>query len=195
VPLNPDRDENVILHLISKSADGTPSVSNLEDAVQVTLLFRRETGAPVIGVVEATPERVRIGITGFTRFARLRRVRIYSDEALTTLVTTLLFESEDYAARELPRYLDLSRFLASTVTTQGEAAITTEGGEELVTEEEGAVLPATVWVTVAHSGGNGWTPESNVLKVTFAGGGGTGGSEGGFDPTPVDRYRFDMGEV
>lgn len=52
-------------------------------------------------------------------------------------------------------------------------------------------LPQTVYVTIAHSGGNGWTPDSEVLEVTFADGDGAGGTEGDFDPTPVDRHKLE----
>jgi len=44
---------------------------------------------------------------------------------------------------------------------------------------------------VAHSSGGAWTPDSNILELTFANeGSGEGGSTGDVDPTPRDRYEM-----
>lgn len=51
------------------------------------------------------------------------------------------------------------------------------------------LLPSTVYVAVAHSSGGDWTPDSNIVEITFAAeGSGAGGSTGDFDPEPKDTY-------
>lgn len=51
-------------------------------------------------------------------------------------------------------------------------------------------LAATIYVAVAHSSGGDYTPDSNILELTFANeGSGEGGSTGEFDPTPKDSYE------
>lgn len=173
------------------AADGSAGYSDVRDAEQIGVLCRRETEAPVIGQNKpAAVDSVEIGITGFTRFARQRRVTVSSNPDMSDPALVLVFDSEDYVARELPRYLTLSRE-AGALTTEGGELLTTEGGDLLEAETTIAALPSTVYVTVAHSGGAAWTPESNVLEVTFAAGDGTGGSEGDFDPTPRDLHTLD----
>jgi hypothetical protein len=77
----PDRDRYVRLYVISYAADGTPSVSRLEDAQQVTVLFRRDTTAPVVGQVgDATADNVTVGVA-ISRFTR--KVRLKVAETLT----------------------------------------------------------------------------------------------------------------
>jgi hypothetical protein len=50
-------------------------------------------------------------------------------------------------------------------------------------------LASTIYVAVAHSSGGAWTPDSNILALTFANeGSGAGGSTGDVDPTPRDTY-------
>jgi hypothetical protein len=50
-------------------------------------------------------------------------------------------------------------------------------------------LAATLYVAVAHSSGGDWTPDSNILEITFANDtSGDGGSTGDLDPTPKDTY-------
>lgn len=51
-------------------------------------------------------------------------------------------------------------------------------------------LARTIYVAVAHSSGGAYTPDSNILTLTFANeGSGAGGSAGDFDPTPKDNYE------
>jgi hypothetical protein len=53
-------------------------------------------------------------------------------------------------------------------------------------------LAATIYVTVAHSGGGSFAPESDVATFTFASEvTGTGGSEGDGDLVPRDRYTYE----
>jgi len=191
-PHNPEIDRNVRVYALALSADGTPTVSRLEDAPQFTLLFNRVTEAPEIGQnTPATTDSVEIGITRFARFARKRRVTVSANADMSGPTTVFLFDSEDYVARELPRYLTLSRE-AGALTTEEKFDLLTEGGSTLTTEDSLAALPRTIYLTVANSGGTGWTPESNILEVTFAAGDGTGGSAGDFDPTPRDSRNLDI---
>jgi hypothetical protein len=185
----PAVDRNLLMTTIPYSASGTPSTS-LEDATWREMEHQRETEAPVIGQnAPATTDSVEIGITGFSLFARLRRVTVSANPDMSDPLAVLLFESDDYASHELPRFLTLSRFITAPLE------IAMESGEALTLENSGETLPLTVYVTVAHSGGTVWAPESNVLKVTFAGGDGTGGSEGDFDPTPRDKSRLETAEA
>jgi hypothetical protein len=108
-PVALDLDRNIILSTISYSARGIASVRSLKDAVEATIIVQRETEAPVVGQVgEATTDRVSLGIDGFTRFARERRVRI-SPNADMSGATEIVLASSDYSSRELPRYFDLDR--------------------------------------------------------------------------------------
>jgi hypothetical protein len=191
-PYTPDADRDVRLYAVSRSASGTPHVSTLEDAVQVTVLFRRETEAPVIGQNKpATAAELEIGITGFTRFARYRRVTISANADMSDPLAVLLFDSAAYAAHELPRYLTLSRTVG-VLTTEAGLELETEDGSKLTTEDDATTLPRTVYITVAHSGGAAWTPESAILEATFAGVDGTPGSPGDFDPVPRDKEHLDL---
>lgn len=189
---NPDIDTTLLVTPVSYSSSGVPSVSDLEHAEWQEFVIQRETEAPVIGQNSpATTEAVEIGITGHTRFARYRRVKVWADADMTDLLRTITLDSADYAARELPRYLTLSRSASGQLATEAGIGIETEEGDALVVEEEGGALPLTVYVTVAHSSGVAWTPESNVLEITFADGSGSGGSVGDFDPTPRDFRTID----
>jgi hypothetical protein len=188
---NPDTDKNVELAPMPYSASGTPAYASIEEAFAATLLYQRETSAPTIGLnTNVTVDTAQIGIAGFTRFARLRRLRVWADAGMTTKLREYLLDSDSYASHYLPLYFILTRE-AGALTTESGDALTTEAGSDLGAETEGSSLPDTVYVTVAHSGGNGWTPESNVLQITFAAGdGSTAGSPGSFDPTPRDSQAL-----
>ena len=191
----PDLEEYVHVCTRTFSASGTPDYATPAEAFFYngqTVLYKRETEAPVIGQNKpATAEEVEIGITGFTRFARFRRVTVSANADMSDPLAVLLFNSSAYAVRELPRYLILSRSVGILTTEEG-SELQTEGGSTLVTEDDAAVLPLTVYVTVAHSGGAAWTPESNILEVTFAAADGTGGTDGDFDPIPRDKNPIDL---
>jgi hypothetical protein len=190
-PHNPDTDRDVIVYAMPYSADGTAGFSEIAHATQAQVLFRREMAAPVIGQnAPATTDAVEIGITDFTRFARHRRLTVSTNADMSSPLLVLLLDSQAYAARELPRYLTLQRMAGGLTAESGEQLLT-ESGEQLTAEDESAALPRTVYVTVAHSSGVAWTPESEVLEITFAAGDGTGGSAGDFDPTPRDLKNLD----
>jgi hypothetical protein len=187
---NPDTDRDLVVYAMPYSADGTAGFSEVAHTTQATVLFRRETQAPVIGQnAPAAVGEVEIGITGFTRFARYRRLTVSASADMTSPLLVLVLDSQTYAERELPRYLTLQRE-AGLLTTEAGGQLTTEAGDRLTAEDESAALPRTVYVTVAHSSGVSWTPESNVLEVTFAGAG-VPGSTGDFDPTPRDLKNLD----
>ncbi|HYY94060.1 MAG TPA: hypothetical protein VE713_06040, partial [Pyrinomonadaceae bacterium] len=173
------------------SASGARGYASVREATQAYVPFRRETAAPTTGQNKpATATEVEIGITSFTRFARMRRITISANADMSDPLVVLRFDSTDYVDRELPRYFILSRTFAGDLTTEGGVDLTTEDGSQIVTEAT-TVLPLTVYLTVAHSSGVAWTPESAVLSVTFAAGDGTGGSAGDFDPTPRDKHTLE----
>lgn len=194
IPYNPDLDRDVEVAPMPYSASGQPAFSSIDHAFEFigqTLPHQRETNAPVIGQNKAAQiDNVEIGITNFTRFARLRRVTISDQPDMSNVIKVLYFTSQDYIDRELPRYFTLLRSTSGDITAEDGTALTTEAGNHLQTEAGTSVLPATVYLTVAHSGGTAWTPESNILPVTFAGSS-TPGSTGSFDPTPRDSGRYD----
>lgn len=192
-PFTPDTDHYVEFSSISRSADGTPSASDPEDGVRMSIPFHRETDAPLIGQNKpATADELEIGITGFTRFARYRRVTIWANADMSgDPLAVYLYDSAAYAARELPRYLTLSRTVGVLTTEEG-SELLTEDGSKLTTEDDATTLPQTIYVTVAHSGGAAWTPESNILEATFAAVDGTGGTGGDFDPIPRDKQSLDL---
>lgn len=189
ISYNPAKDQNVEWAIITYSASGVPNVSRVDQALVATLLHQRETDAPTIGQNSpATADSIQIGITGFTRFARYRRVTVSANADMSAPLGTLLFNSDAYAERELPRYFILKRDVAIALTTEGGSELTTESGETLEVE----ILPVTVYVTVAHSGGTAWTPESNILEVTFAGESTPGSPGTDFDPTPRDESTISL---
>lgn len=188
---NPDSDKHVRVYAISYAADGTPHASSLEGAVQATVPFQRETDAPEIGQNKpATAEEVEIGITGHTRFARFRRVTVSANADMSDPLATYLFDSADYGAHELPRYFTLSRDTGVLLAEDGSPLLAEDDSPLL--NENASTLPVTVFITVAHNGGAAWTPESNVLEVTFAGLDGSPGSPGDFDPIPRDRESLGL---
>lgn len=192
LPNNPDSDKYVRVYAVSYSPDNVPHVSELRDATQQTVPFNRETEAPVIGLTKpATTDEVEIGITGFTRFARGRRVTVSANADMSDPLATLVYDSANFAARELPRYLTLSRHVG-VLTTEGGSDLLTEDGVQLVVEDDASVLPLTIYVTVAHSGGTVWTSESDILEATFAAADGSGGSGGDFDPIPRTKESLDL---
>lgn len=191
IPHTPDSDRDLIIYAMPISATGAAGYASVREATQAYVPFRRETAAPTTGQNKpATATEVEIGITGFTRFARMRRVTISASADMSDPLVVLTFNSTDYVDRELPRYFILSRTFRGDLTTESGSELLTESGAQLVTEAD-TVLPLTVYLTVAHSSGVAWTPESAVLSVTFAAADGTGGSAGDFDPTPRDEHTLE----
>jgi hypothetical protein len=109
IPHNPAMDENVTFAIRSRSVRGVPNHTYIEEAVIASLVHQRETEAPQIGQEgAATAERVTIGISGFTRFARKRRVRISANADMSG-ATEIVRASSDYVSRELPLDFDIDR--------------------------------------------------------------------------------------
>ncbi|MCA1615056.1 MAG: hypothetical protein LC795_15670 [Acidobacteria bacterium] len=109
-PYTPHSDRDVRLYFMPYAADGTPGFPDLRSATQITVLFRRETDAPVIGQVgDATADTVTLGVGGFSEFVRRRRIRIAESldggGALVSPVEVLV--EEDANPRAL--YIDISR--------------------------------------------------------------------------------------
>jgi hypothetical protein len=127
IPHNPAQDHDVNFFTISYSFDGTPSHSNFGDAFAETgqTLFRqRETDAPVIGQVgAATTESISIGVSSFTRFARLRRVTIANNSEMSNPLAVYTRDGSNYAARELPREMMIQRGAADQVATNFALAV------------------------------------------------------------------------
>ncbi|HEX3560358.1 MAG TPA: hypothetical protein VHU19_14215, partial [Pyrinomonadaceae bacterium] len=185
IPHNPDSDRDVVIYAMPYSGSSTPGFSEIAHATQATALFRREVDAPLIGLTaDVTVDTAQIGITGFTRFARYRRLRVWADAGKATMLREVMLDSNDYAAHELPRDFLLSR-TANVLRNEDGTPLLNEDGTPLLAEDNSGALPQMIYVTVAHSGGVSWTPESNVLLITFASGDGTTpGSTGTFDPKP-----------
>lgn len=162
---NPDTDREYRFYLQSRGVDGARDTSVLSEAVSIVFSPQRENEAPIIGQVEAAENLlVQIGVDNFTRFARLRKVETADDEDFTVNVQTEIYDSADFIAKELPRYLNLNR-------PSGTGTLTT-------------------WVRVSHSSGAEYGPTSDPLEVTFANSGGTGGSTGSFSPIPHLDYEL-----
>lgn len=104
---NPAMDRNVRLIAVAYSADGTPDVSSINDAVSVTVLVQRETEAPQVGQIGAsTPDKITIGISGFTKFATKRRIRIADNPQMDSAITLI----SDRGGKEfLPEEADILR--------------------------------------------------------------------------------------
>jgi hypothetical protein len=155
LPFNPTEDRRVVLMTISRSADGTPHVSDLADADEVFVLFQRETQAPqVTQVGAATATQIKLAVEGYSlQWALRRRLRIADNEAMST---NLIDVVTDGAGAALDRVATITR--------------------------TGSGLPAkTIYVRVSHSSastGNQWSAESPAQPFTFAASDGTGGSTG-----------------
>jgi hypothetical protein len=166
VPYNPVADKPLVVRAVARGPDGTPDVNRLEHASAATFLFNREDIAPtVVQIGASTTTTVDLSITGFTRFAVARRVRVWSDAGLTTLIATITVDKTQ--GQPLADVFRLNR-----------AGLETSD-------------PLTRYVKVSHSsaGVNGpWGPESAALAITFAGDGG-GGSSGGGTHYPYDGYE------
>jgi hypothetical protein len=151
IPYNPSVDKNVEIAPMPYSAAGIPGYSSIDDCfadVGQTLIHQRETDAPVIGQMgDATTDAVTIGVSNYTSFARQRRVKIATAiDGSGHLVTPMItiFDSTPDAP---PAFIDFSR----------------------------GTGPQTIYVAVSHSSGDGtrWTPDSNILMLTFASSEGT----------------------
>lgn len=159
IPNNPVTDKNLLFYLVSYSADGTPDVSSLEDAVQVSVPFKRETDAPAVTQVgAATNTLVELAVEGFSRFAAKRKVRTSPAANMSGATETVT----DYTGQEVPRIATIER-----------------------AEAPGSL---TIYVAISHSAGVTYGPESVPLAVTFATSGGTGGSTGGGGYWKQDPY-------
>jgi hypothetical protein len=165
---NPDFDEDKKIYMVPVARDGTRSISQLSDAPSTLLEIRRENVEPTIGQVGgAQTNVVVVGVDGFTRYARFRKVEVADDEAMTTNLQTTVYESADFVNRELPRSIDVTR--------------------------TGGTSARTVYVRISHSShaeASVYGPASDVLSVTFANSGGTGGSTGSFDPIPRGEFEL-----
>jgi hypothetical protein len=189
---SPDKDRDVHLAAVTVSTGGVRNPPSLDEAEWVLLSFQRETEAPVIGLTETVNEELAvIGVKNFSRYARERRVTVSANADMSDPLRVEVFNSDAYTSRELPRFFELKRTLGSgTLDLQSGGTLNLENDTPFLLEVASAVLPETVFVSFSHSGGNGWTPESNILEVKFAGSDGTPGSDGDFNPIPRDELTI-----
>jgi hypothetical protein len=110
IPYNPLVDRNVLVGTISIAPDGTRSARELADAHWEALTFQRETAAPVIGQTgDATVDSVTIGVTGFTKLARKRRLRIADTLTGGGALVTPSEDIFDAGNGQVPGYIDIAR--------------------------------------------------------------------------------------
>lgn len=110
IPNTPHSDRDVLIYAMPYAADATPGFPDLRSATQVTVLFRRETAAPVIGQVgDATTDTVTVGVGGFSEFVRRRRIRIAEsvDGGGALVSPTEVLVEEAASPRAL--YIDITR--------------------------------------------------------------------------------------
>ncbi|HWQ34343.1 MAG TPA: hypothetical protein VNQ79_15955 [Blastocatellia bacterium] len=167
IPHNPATDRNLVVRAVARSAQGTAEVSELHDASAFTVLFQREASAPsVVQIGASTQGAIKLSVTGFTQYARARRVRIADDAAMTVNVRVDVIE---YGVGLVPTVYQLQR-----QTSAGQSA-------------------QTVYVRISHSsaGVNGpWSPESPAEAFTFADSTGSGGTTGDGSDVPRDSYEI-----
>lgn len=150
IPNNPVTDKNLLFYVVSYSADGTPDVSALEDAVQVSVPFRRETEAPTVSLIgAATNTLIELEVSGFTQFATRRKLRVSPNADMSGVAETVT----DYTGLEMPTVVPISRAAAAAA--------------------------ATIYVAISHSSGGSYGEESAPQAFTFADASGSGGSSGG----------------
>jgi hypothetical protein len=156
IPAVGSRDKTLEVSAVPVGPDGTVGVSSPRDGSRHTFQQQRENTAPTVVQIGASEQgKIDLQITGFTQYARARRVRIADDAAMTTNLTTDIVE---YGVGLIPLVYSLMR-----PTSSGQAA-------------------QTVYVRVSHSStgdGGPWSPESAAQAFTFAADGGSGGSSGG----------------
>ena len=137
-PYNPDSDRDVIVSTISISASGVRSAESAADAVQATVLVRRETEAPEVAQSGAsTAYNIRLVITGFTKFANKRRLRISESADMTDaqVFTT------DAATERLSNIHDIAREVADPVLTN--FALAANGGEASASAADAPNFPSS----------------------------------------------------
>jgi hypothetical protein len=149
VPLTPLVDRDLIFSVVTISSDGLRSVRELFDAHEVPLVYTRETRAPsLMQIGTATNTEIRIAIEGYSSLVSKRRITV-ADAAGNTQQQ---FETTIDPADVMDRVVYLRR------AAQAEAR--------------------PIFVTVAHSAGGAYGPDSSPLACTFATGDGSGGTAG-----------------
>ncbi len=121
--------------------------------------YNREDAEPAVGLtLPAADTSAAVGIGAYTGEAKFRRIEI-SDNADMSSATEEIIAASEFPYSVLPTSVVLTR--------------PTDTGN------------ITKYIRVSHSSnGRDFGPTSDILPVTFATGGGTGGSGGGFDPDP-----------
>ena len=144
---------------ISVGVSGARSDSLLSLAESTIFTPQRETEAPTIGQVgDAGQFLLVVGIDGFSRAARYRKVEVADDVDMSVNLRVTIKDGADQASRELPRFENITR----------------ESGDDALTQ----------YVRVSHSSGGAYGAASDVLEVAFADRHGGGGTSGDYDPTP-----------
>ena len=167
---NPDIDDDLRVYLVSRGVDGAADCSQLRGAVSEFIPIQRETDAPTIGIyTDATQFLVVVGVDGFTRFARLRKVEVSDLEDFDdpdAVIQTTVYDGANEINRELPRFVNVTR----------------ESGDDVLTK----------YVRVSHSSGGSYGTTSDVLEIIFPDVDGVGGSTGGYDPIPHGHLPLEL---
>lgn len=162
---NPVTDGELRVYLVTKTEDGGAEAITLADADQAVVNINRETVEPELTqATNATNTEVQIGVFGFSRYARKRKVEVSNNSDMSDAEETI-YDSADYKARRLPDYIIVTREADTDALTQ--------------------------YVRVSHSSGGDYGPASEILEITFADEAGAGGSGGG-DFTPGGRDPIEI---
>lgn len=167
VPFNPETDRNKILYTVARSPSGTPDVSSLADAVSATVLFNRDTEAPLIEQIgEATKDMVTVKIP-VTRFTRRREIEIYDTAGMSNLLQSV---TRDAGEATLPDVEDISRVIPVTLAN---VALTSAGATATASQADAPATNATNGDRTGKVGSTNFVwweasaPGDDTLEVAF----------------------------
>lgn len=151
---NPDRDRDLRLYQRRLTGEGVPDVGQLHDAESVRLPIKRTTEAPALNLRTDAEHTTAEVGIKVSRHTRLLRVEVSEHADMSSAEVT-----DTTVGDKLPDVIPLSRTAPSAGTL-------------------------TLYVRASVSAGGEFSPASDILAVTFADIGGSGGSmgTGGFGP-------------
>lgn len=177
IPLATDLDRDINVYAIARGPLGQQHVTDWRDAPRLTVESEREQRKPIIGQMgTSTHQTAIIGVSHFPRSMHTRRIELASDFAFTTIIATW-YEDIDRIGLETPRLpeqfsINRTVFGISALTVfirVSQTAFSTSNADQTLTYQQQLESLR-------------WGPNSDVLPVTLADLGETGGSTGNFNP-------------
>lgn len=162
-PLNPMVDRDLIFSTVTVSSDGLRSVRELADAHEIRMPYQRETTAPTVSQIgTSTNTQIQLAVDAYSSLVIMRRIKVADNVGMTT--NLVVIETTINPADLMQRVIYLNRTAAPAAKT--------------------------IYVTIAHSSGGDYGPESTPLACTYATSGGTGGTSGTGQTFPHREYTL-----